>query len=252
MREGRCNTSDFDLLNTCILSPTLDIEFSSSPWQHSPIIVYDNATKDLLNVKAAEAFAQQTGQQLEWYYSSDYHKKDLIQDNSLIEALHTLHSGETKQRLSRILLVLGMPVLVSHNFSVEDGIVNGARGTVKDIQFYMDDHGHRHLLSVIIDIPDSSAVPFSTLPSHHYPILPDPTDFQITHPFNHSTISITRHQIPLQPAFAMTAHRSQGQTLPRATIDYKSCKGTEAPYVMTSRVHSLNNLLILRPFDQKN
>ena len=129
-----------------------------------------------------------------------------------------------------------MPILVSHNFSVEDGVVNGARGTVKDIRYHTNDHGRRHLLSVIVHIPESSSSHFTNLSPHDYPILPDSTDFQMTHPYNHTKISIICHQIPLQPAFAMTAHRSQGQTLPKETINYQSCRGTKAPYVMTSRV----------------
>jgi hypothetical protein len=71
------------------------------------------------------------------------------------------------------------------------------------------------------------------------------------HPYNQTRLSITRLQIPLQPAFTMTAHRSQVQTFPKAMIDYQSCKGTEAPYIMTSRVRSLNDLLILCPFELK-
>ncbi|KAH7917808.1 hypothetical protein BV22DRAFT_983528, partial [Leucogyrophana mollusca] len=47
----------------------------------------------------------------------------------------------------------------------------------------------------------------------------------------------------------MTAHKSQGQTLQSAIVDLQSCRGTEAPYVMCSRVTSLDGLLILRPFD---
>ena len=116
--------------------------------------------------------------------------------------------------------------MISHNFSVDDGVVNGARGIVKSIRFYIDDKNRRHLLSVIVNIPDSSTDPFSDLPSHDYPILPDCTDFHITHPFNHTNISINRRQIPLQPAFSMTAHQSQGSTLNRALLDFESCKGT--------------------------
>ena len=251
MREGRCNTSDFDLLNTRVLSPAFNVDFSTLPWRNTPIVVYDNATKDSLNVAATEAFARQTGQELHWYYASDFYKKNLIEDDNLINSLQSLHSGETNQRLTCLPLVLGMPVLVSHNFSVEDGVVNGARGIVKQIRFYTDNHGCRHLTSVIVHIPDSSSTPFSELSSNEYPILPDSTDFQMNHPYNRTNITILRHQILLQPAFAMTAHRSQGQTLPRVIIDYQSCKGTEAPYVMTSRVRSLNDLLILRPFEHK-
>ncbi|KAF8064264.1 hypothetical protein FPV67DRAFT_1397973, partial [Lyophyllum atratum] len=48
----------------------------------------------------------------------------------------------------------------------------------------------------------------------------------------------------------MTAHKAQGQTLTAAIIDLESCYGTESPYVMVSRVTSLDGLLILRPFSK--
>ncbi|KAF8060235.1 hypothetical protein FPV67DRAFT_1355499, partial [Lyophyllum atratum] len=46
----------------------------------------------------------------------------------------------------------------------------------------------------------------------------------------------------------MTAHRAQGQTLHHVIVDFESCYGTEAPYVMASRASSLDGLVILRPF----
>ena len=133
LREGHCNAPNFNLLNTRVLSPTSAINFSIPPWQHAPIIVYDNTTKDSLNIKAATAFAQQTTQSLQWYYSTDFYQKKIIEDENLIQVLLTLHSSKTNQRLTCIPFVVGMPVLVSHNFSVDDGVVNGARGTVKTI-----------------------------------------------------------------------------------------------------------------------
>ncbi|KAJ7592419.1 hypothetical protein C8J56DRAFT_717265, partial [Mycena floridula] len=47
----------------------------------------------------------------------------------------------------------------------------------------------------------------------------------------------------------MTAHKAQGLTLVTVIVDLKSCRGTASPYVMVSRVCSLDGLLILRPFD---
>jgi hypothetical protein len=47
----------------------------------------------------------------------------------------------------------------------------------------------------------------------------------------------------------MTAHKAQGQTMDRAIVDLESCFGTESPYVMISRVRSLDGLRILRPFN---
>ncbi|KAL1659065.1 hypothetical protein GGF50DRAFT_33099, partial [Schizophyllum commune] len=46
----------------------------------------------------------------------------------------------------------------------------------------------------------------------------------------------------------MTAHKSQGQTLEKVIVDLEGCRGSEAPYVMLSRVKSLDGLFILRPF----
>ncbi|PBK83774.1 hypothetical protein ARMGADRAFT_873107, partial [Armillaria gallica] len=46
----------------------------------------------------------------------------------------------------------------------------------------------------------------------------------------------------------MTAHKAQGKTLERAVIDLDNCRGTEPPYVMISRVKSLEGLLILRKY----
>ena len=60
--------------------------------------------------------------------------------------------------------------------------------------------------------------------------------------------TIQRTQLPILPAFAMTAHKAQGQTMEKVLVDLESCRGTESPYVMVSRVTSLEGLLILRPF----
>lgn len=62
---------------------------------------------------------------------------------------------------------------------------------------------------------------------------------------------IKRTQLPVVPAFAMTAHKAQGQTMNRAIVDLQGCHGTEAPYVMLSRVKSLEGLIILRPFEKR-
>lgn len=51
------------------------------------------------------------------------------------------------------------------------------------------------------------------------------------------------------PAFAMTAHKAQGQTMNSVIVDLESCVGTESPYVMVSRVKSLDGSRILRPFN---
>jgi hypothetical protein len=72
-----------------------------------------------------------------------------------------------------------------------------------------------------------------------------------TYPHSHKCCKIGRTQLPivLVPAFAMTAHKAQGQTLEKVIVDQASCKGTEAPYDMPPRAQSLDGIHILRPFD---
>ncbi|KAJ6521747.1 hypothetical protein B0H10DRAFT_1865144 [Mycena sp. CBHHK59/15] len=48
----------------------------------------------------------------------------------------------------------------------------------------------------------------------------------------------------------MTAHKSQGKTLTHTIINLQDCSGTESPYVMISRVTSLDGLLILKGFSK--
>jgi hypothetical protein len=71
---------------------------------------------------------------------------------------------------------------------------------------------------------------------------------RFTHPYSHKVCTIKRTQVPIMPAFAMTTHKAQGQTMDKVIVDLESCHGTESPYVMLSRVKSLDGLRILRPF----
>ena len=65
-------------------------------------------------------------------------------------------------------------------------------------------------------------------------------------------ISIKRKALPLIPAYSMTTHKSQGQTLSKIIIDLVMPPApveVASIYVPLSRVKRLNELLIVRPFD---
>ncbi|KAH8795881.1 hypothetical protein DL96DRAFT_1480497, partial [Flagelloscypha sp. PMI_526] len=109
LREGR------------FISPSQPIEFDPN----TPIIVESNALKDALNKRATLAYAKNTGQELHWYYANDSHKGQHITDPALQKKLETLTSSETEYRLTKIPLVIGMPVVVGLNFDVPGGVVNG-------------------------------------------------------------------------------------------------------------------------------
>ncbi|KAI0717166.1 hypothetical protein C8Q76DRAFT_573189, partial [Earliella scabrosa] len=85
-----------------------------------------------------------------------------------------LHSGETNQRLGKIPLVIGMPVIVSHNFDVHSGVVNGSIGRLKKVRYQVDQEtGERYLRSCIVHLPNIHASPLSQLETGDFPIMED-------------------------------------------------------------------------------
>ncbi len=52
-----------------------------------------------------------------------------------------MSSGITNQQLGALPLVIGMPVMIMHNFDVKSGVVNGAIGKLKSICYTVDDEG---------------------------------------------------------------------------------------------------------------
>ena len=68
----------------------------------------------------------------------------------------------------------------------------------------------------------------------------------------HTRLSISRYQLPLTLAYAITDYKAQGATFKRAIVDLTPppSGGIDAnsPYVMLSRVMSLDGLMILGDF----
>ena len=66
-------------------------------------------------------------------------------------------------------------------------------------------------------------------------------------------LGVKRFQIPLAPAFAMTAHSSQGRTLKSVIVDLQIGRGVSviASYVTMTRVKKKTDILIFRSFDQE-
>jgi hypothetical protein len=128
LRKGRCPNDDFDLLNSKWLKNS-DFTNAGKDWNNVPIIVSNNECKDTLNVKAMADFAVKTGRPMHWYYATDTGGGKEIQDERLHHHLESMHLGKTNQRLKRIPLVIGMPVIICQNFDVEHGVVNGCMGT---------------------------------------------------------------------------------------------------------------------------
>jgi ATP-dependent exoDNAse (exonuclease V) alpha subunit len=144
LREGRCTDEDFDTLNSRLVTQ-LCPDWNSARLQNAPIIVSNNELKDALNVKASQVYATKSGKSLHWYYAQDTRSDGtLVTDPALRDyLLNKLHSGQTNYRLGRLPLTIGMPVMITQNFDVQNGIVNGTTGIVKQIRYTIDSSGER-------------------------------------------------------------------------------------------------------------
>ena len=85
-----------------------------------------------------------------------------------------------------------------------------------------------------------------------YPIRPIKRSWYLDARRKPRVLEIRRTQIPLTPAYAMTAHSSQGKTLPAVLLDLCVEKRVDVTFgaVAASRVRSRDDCLILRPFDR--
>lgn len=128
--------------------------------------------------------------------------------------------------------MIGMPVMIYQNFDVPGGVVNGCAGFLKSVRYRLDDQGNRHAISCI---PDTSPGIVEGLPDHHIVALEDTVSINFKDHYTKESVTVKRTQLPLLPAFAMTAHKAQGKTLSHTVVDLRDCSGTESPYVMLSR-----------------
>ncbi|KAG2030253.1 hypothetical protein BDR03DRAFT_878777, partial [Suillus americanus] len=84
-------------------------------------------------------------------------------------------------RLGKIPLVIGMPILISQNFDVKGGIVNGSTGILRKVRYSLNDENQRVLKSCIIEISQSSDEALPNLRPHEIPIIEDSVELRFTH-----------------------------------------------------------------------
>lgn len=127
--------------------------------------------------------------------------------------------------------------------------MNGSTRILRKVRYRVDENNRRLITSCIVELPDISSDALPNLPPKHIAVLPNDVEMKsFRHPNSGHTCTLRRYQVPLDAAFAITAHKAQGQTIKKVVVDLASCIGTEAAYVMVSRCTSLQGLMVLRPF----
>ncbi|KAF9779876.1 hypothetical protein BJ322DRAFT_1012819, partial [Thelephora terrestris] len=119
-------------------------------------------------------------------------------------------------------LYVGMPVILrNRNISTELGITNGSQAVVRKIFTEPCANNYSVAKCIIVEFPDSS-VQIPGLPLHCFPLTP--TTWKFTTILSDGmgskrNVHVSRSQLNLQPAFAITGHAAQGKTLPQVLID---------------------------------
>jgi len=139
-------------------------------------------------------------------------------DETFQKVLALYDSGASYSK--ELVLMLGAQVMLIANTNPSEGLVNGSRGVVTGFCSYSE-------LPVVEFVNGAK----KTIGPHTWPI----EDYEF----------VSRSQIPLQLAFAITTHKSQGATLDSALVDIGSgIFEYGQAYVALSRVRSLEALYV--------
>ena len=129
-------------------------------------------------------------------------------------------------------------VMLTCNLWAEVGLCNGSFGTIEQIWF-AENMGPPNLpVAVLVHCPNYSGPAFLATCSKCIPV--PPRLFEWVADGKH----MSRQQVPLRLRYAMTIHKSQGQTLTKAVVDLgKAEKVAGCTFVATSRVRSIYDIV---------
>ena len=246
--------------------------------------MYRNELRTELNNRAVINKAYQLGQAPTVVIAQDkINTKKEVDLLDLSKRLLALPDNKTDHIPGYLPLVPGMPVLLQENIACELGLSNGTPGIFRkliydetaectsgstDNVYTSDTLFVRNAHYALVEILKSKTNTFDDLEPHIIPIPVVEKTFTVSleqlYPDKSSilkalnakqlktTISVKRRGLPLVPAYSITTHKSQGQTLPKIIIDLNMPPGmveVASAYVPLSRVKQLADIAILRDFD---
>ena len=201
-----------------------------------------------------------------------------IEDPILMKKLLQLSDSKTEHLPGLLPFVPGMSVILTQNIAIELSLINGTNGIFRQLVYEEDSvstdalsetfpnntrYISRPLYALIEVVSSKIGCSLEQLQPNVVPIPLMEQTFRIdiadilpkdTRPkSNQKTfLSVKRRAFPLVPAYSITTHKSQGQTLKNVVIDLKLPNETDdiaAIYVPLSRVKRMADLIILRHFD---
>jgi hypothetical protein len=248
LRVRECTYEDVELFNSRVIRSadnSIGIDMGSAPNIEAAAIVTTNNVREALNARKAEATCGAS---------------DMVSSHALDRCAHRELTREEQHKLLRlnfnnvrasnslpgvIPLYVGMPVILRvRNISTDLGITNGSQGIVRHLVTEACQSGLTHVRCAIVEFP-TSKVHLSKLPPSFFPIMPVNWSFTTLLEDDQGVqqkLRITRHQMPIQPAFAVTGHSAQGKTLPSVLVNLRD--GGFGAYVAASRARTREGLCV--------
>ncbi|CAF1647928.1 unnamed protein product, partial [Adineta ricciae] len=270
----------YELLLTRVVGQS-SVSLHEPPWNQAPMLVFRNEIRTQLNHKSAIHNAIQTGCDPMVCVAQDFCKGKPVEEPTLLKKLLELSDSKTEHLPGLLPLVPGMPVIITQNIAIELGLINGMNGIFRQLVYDLDSVStdslsktfpvntqcmHKPIYALVEITKSKIECNLEKLQPKLIPIPIMEQTFQVdisnilpkvnNKPKTNrkAMLSIKRRALPLVPAYSITTHKSQGQTLTKVVIDLKLPKDTDdivAVYVPLSRVKRLDDLIILRHFDYK-
>ncbi len=233
MSIGECTEDDFKLLKTKKILPeasaNIECDMRLYPTTDEVTKFNDRAQNMLLtetvSIKAIDRFG--VNDEAAGHLADEYHVPG---KNSQCGGLHKL-----------LRLSIGSRVMLIRN--IGDGLVNGSMGTVFKVQ--KDDQSEVSRIWVSFD-DKSSGIPLQD-PNVDNTVPIEKVDSE----FLYYSRYITRTQFPIIPAWSVTIHKAQGQSLNSATISVEKNFCAGQAYVAFSRLRSFDGLNLEGEFKTK-
>ena len=190
------------------------------------IIVTTNMKRNLVNTKK---LIQLLPDVKEYSCNSVDRVTNLPSGHKVPERMKT-NPGKTGNLESELKLKVGAPIVITSNHSKqkyrEDGIVNGARGYVQSIMVSKEDQEKVDIIWVVFNREtigrlyrfEHSHLLKDHNPGHKLAMPIFPTRKTFTEKFG--SVEYQRTNFPISLAYALTAHKCQGETLDEVIIDF--------------------------------
>ena len=136
--------------------------------------------------------------------------------------------------------------MLTSNLWPQVGLCNGAAGCIKKILYSAGQQPPSLPICILVCFDKYTGPPFSPDDPKCVPIPP------IIFKWEHQAVTLSRQQFPLQLRYAITIHKSQGQTLHKAVMAIESIERTAGvTFVAVSRLTTLECGLIHKmPFER--